>query len=98
MLLGIQQKQPADILDYDVDFSNWLPQGDTVTSATATASTIAGDLAPLTVNSVQVSSTVVKVWLSGGTDGNTYTVTVRATTVGGRMKEEDFRMRVKNQQ
>lgn len=94
-MLGTIQKQPADQLDYDVDFSKWLPSGDTVTSAIASASTIDGDTAPLVVDSVSVTDTVVKAWISGGLDGNTYKVTVTATTAAGRVKEEEFKIRVK---
>lgn len=40
--------------------------------------------------------TIIKVWLSGGRDGIKYKVTVVATTVGGRVKEHDFYIRVKD--
>jgi hypothetical protein len=38
---------------------------------------------------------VVKVWLSGGTDRQKYKVTARLTTDGGRVKEADIAVRVK---
>lgn len=84
-------KQPADQLDYDVDFSKWLPDGDTVTTAVATV-----DIEDeLVIDTIQVSSQIVKVWLSAGTDGSTYTVTVTASTSGGRVKETEFKMRIR---
>lgn len=95
-MLGTTQKQPADQLDYDVDFEKWIPEDDTVTSAIAVASTIDDDATPLVVDSVQLSGTIVKVWLSGGTDGQSYTVTVTASTAGGRIKEEEFKIRVRD--
>jgi hypothetical protein len=85
-------KQPADDLDYDVDFSAWLPDGDTILSATAVLD-VTGELA---VAAVQVSSPIVKVWLTGGVDKASYKVTVAASTAGGRVKETEFKIRVKD--
>jgi hypothetical protein len=81
------QKQPAEVLDYDVDFSDWL-DADTISSVVATAAT------GLNVASSIFSNTtkIVKVWLNGGTTGNTYKVTVRVTTGVGRVKEVDFNL------
>lgn len=91
-MLETKYKQSADQLDYDVDFSAWLPEGDTIT--TAVASVIIED--ELIIQSVQVSDLVVKVWLSGGINGSTYKVTVAASTEGGRIKETEFNLRVKD--
>jgi hypothetical protein len=38
---------------------------------------------------------VVKVILSGGTDGEAYKVTVRLTTSAGLVKEVDFQVKIK---
>ncbi|HJV52790.1 MAG TPA: hypothetical protein VJ652_15085 [Noviherbaspirillum sp.] len=91
-MLGTVQKQPADQLDYDIDFERWLTDSDTITTATAAVSG-ADDF--LTLQSVQVASPKVKVWLAGGSDGVTYTITVTTSTAGGRIKEEEFKLRVK---
>ena len=91
-MLGILLKQPADQRDYDIDFSRWLPDGDTITNAQATAA----PEGELTVESVQITDQIVKVWASGGNDGDTYTVTVTASTSGGRIKETDFKIRVRD--
>lgn len=95
-MLGTQTKQPADQLDYDVDFSKWLPDDDEITSAIAVTTEIVDETTPLVVESVQITSQVVKVWINGGVDGSTYTVTVTASTVGGRIKETEFKIRVKD--
>ncbi|MDF3073469.1 MAG: BcepIL02 gp57 [Alphaproteobacteria bacterium] len=88
-------KQPADQLDYDIDFEQWLSEGDTITSATAVTGTGEFDLIVESV-SVSASKAVVKVWLSGGADGKTYTITVVTSTAGGRIKETEFKLRVKD--
>jgi hypothetical protein len=88
-------KQPAEVLDFDVDFSSFLSAagGDTLLSAVSVV-----DAATITIAStaVNVVTGVVKVWLSGGTDGTSYKVTVTATTTGGRVKQHEFRVRVRD--
>jgi len=83
-------KDPADRLDYDVDYSRWLPAGDTISSATAaiTGSTAVAD-------QVDVSSDAVKVWIAGGAAGDTAVVTLTAVTAQGRTKEISFRLRIR---
>lgn len=84
-------KQPADHLDYDVDYGRWLPDGDAVTMAEIAVEP-AGDLV---IESVQITDRIVKVWVSGGEDGATYKITVTASTSWGRIKETEFRIRVR---
>jgi len=84
--------QPAESLDYDLDYTDWLTDGDNVQSATAAISP-ADDT--LTATGVYVNDPRVKVWLAGGTSGQTYKVTVTATTADGRIKQDEFRVRVK---
>jgi len=90
-------KQPADQRDYDVDFSRWIPDDDTITSATAVVTAI-DPLTDIVVESVQVitADAIVKVWVSGGLTGSTYKITVTASTTGGRIKETEFKLRVKD--
>ena len=85
-------KAPAENLDYDIDFSQWLPDGDVITSVDATVSPIG----ELTVTSSQITDQLVKVWTAGGVDGSSYTVTVAVGTSGGRVKEVCFKIRVKD--
>ena len=89
-MLGIVDKQPVEILDYDVDFSRWL-EVDTIQSATVQISP-AGSLA---VQATDVDLTYVKVWLSGGTSGVNYKVEVTIDTNVGRRAQVEFRVRVK---
>lgn len=84
-------KRPDERLDYDMDFSRWLSSGDSVVSS---VNTISGTGA--TIESSEISGTSIKLWISGGTDGESYTVTVEATTAQGRVKESCFRLRVRD--
>ena len=74
-------KDPDSILDYQWDFTSWLASGDTVASYVVTADP------GITVESDSNDTTSVTVWLSGGTAGQAYTVSVRATTQQGRTVE-----------
>ena len=91
MILGSFSKQPVEVLDYDIDCSDWIVSDDAVVSATATV-----DGTGLVINSVFVSSPRIKVWLSAGTNGSSYKVTVTITTDDGRIKQVEFRVRVKD--
>lgn len=94
-MLGTVRKRSDDQLDYDVDFSRWLSAGDIITSAVALAAPLdTTNPLELTVNSVQVFGTVVKVWLAAGIAGNSYQIQVTATTAQGRVKDVTFNLRV----
>lgn len=91
MILDTHEKQPADVLDYDIDYSEWLVELDEV----ATAQAAVAPTGAVAIDSIVVEPTQVKVWLSGGTDGSTYKITVTATTSAGRIKQDEFRLKVK---
>lgn len=91
MILGSFSKQPVEVLDYDIDCSDWIVSDDAVASATATV-----DGTGLVIDSVLVSSPRIKVWLSAGTNGSSYKITVTITTDDGRIKQVEFRVRVKD--
>lgn len=96
MILGTFDKQPGEKLDYDIDFSDWIPSSDQIVSAIV-AVEIAPDAALLVDSpaTIQPGGKAVKVWVEAGTHGKTYQVNVVATTSGGRIKEVEFRLRVK---
>jgi hypothetical protein len=88
--LGTAEKQPADNLDYDFDFTDWLAdRNDTIASQVITADP------GITVGTVTHLNGFVKVFLSGGTDGNSYKVTCTMTTTGGRVKQNEITIKVK---
>lgn len=90
MSLGTVTKKPQDVLDFDVDFSRWLTEGDRIQAASATAH--GGSVA---VRSTDSSDTLVRVWLEGGEQNEAANVRVIVQTLQGRTKEECFRVRVK---
>lgn len=80
-------KDPDAILDYAINWETWL-DGDTISASAWSAA------ADITIDSDSHTDTVATVWLSGGTAGNTYTVTNHITTAGGREDERSIRIRV----
>lgn len=89
-LIGNHTKQPVDVKDYDIDYSEWLTAGDNVQSATVVVAPTG-----LAVDSVFVNDPYVKVWVSGGADGTQYKLTVTMTSTDGRVKQDEFKIRVK---
>ena len=84
-------KKPAETQDYVIDFSGYLEyHNDLAASVTVTAAT------GITVVSHSLVGSVVTVFVSGGTSGGTYKVSAILTTQGGRIKQGDFYVRVKN--
>lgn len=92
-LIGNFTKQSGETLDYDIDASEWLSINDSVVTAVTTVTPTG-----LTIQNTYVleAGTVVKVWLAGGTNGTTYKVQVVMTTEDGRIKESEFKLRVKD--
>lgn len=91
-------KQPSEQIDIDVDFSTSLTATDTISTMVAEPVQIAGetDVTPLQVHAVQFAGITGKVWVKGGADGCDYRVTAIVATAGGRIKEAEFRVRVKD--
>lgn len=84
-------KAPGDVLDYDFDFTRWLAPGDRITAASASLS--GGTPA---VDTTTFSDAVVRVWISGGADGDASVLSVVATTYQGRTKTATARIQVRN--
>lgn len=83
-------KDPKAVLDYSVDWSKWLAGDQVATSdwsVSDPALEAAGD---------SNGPTRTTVWLSGGTAGQSYTVTNQITTSGGRTDERSFTIQVQD--
>lgn len=86
-------KQPNEVLDFDFDYRDFLTDrgGDTITAAVVTV-----DQPGLTIeSSLIIDGVLVKFYASGGTNGVKYKVTCSAQTVGGRMRELEMMVQVK---
>lgn len=88
-------KDPNAQLIYSMDWATeWLPTGDSLSTATYTVSTITGDANPLAIESSGIQSGVTYVELSGGTAGEIYTVTCTITTQDENTDVRRFKVRV----
>ncbi|MFV9676703.1 MAG: hypothetical protein ACNYVW_03530 [Methanosarcinales archaeon] len=74
-------KDPDAVLDYAFDWTEWLQASEVIT--THIISIDAG----IIKDSDSENAGIVTVWLSGGTDGETYNVACRITTNLGRTDE-----------
>lgn len=92
-LIATFEKQPADVLDYDIDYATWLPDNDALNSVSASVLP-AGDLLVDLILLIE-NNTRVKLWVSGGTAGTTYKIEVTVTTTDGRVKQDEIRFRCK---
>lgn len=85
------QKAPADVLDFDVWFDQFLEPGDRLTTVAATVPAAA----TLMVDSTTHDERKAKIWLSGGSVGETTTITVVVQTLNGRTKQECFAIEIR---
>lgn len=82
---------PDAILDYRWDWTAWLVDGDTITTAAVTDTT--GSTEPaIVVSTTTHDDTSVTVWLSGGVAGQLARITCRITTNQGRTDERTLRL------
>jgi hypothetical protein len=81
---------PNAVLDYTIDWSDWLPSGDTILSSSWSVP------AGLTEDSSSNTSTTATVWISGGTAGTNYRITNHITTTEGRQDDRTIPLFVLN--
>lgn len=87
MYLGDAIKDPAEVLDYQIEWSAWL-NGDTLQTVAVTAD------AGVTVDSVSHDTAQVVVWISALAEMETwYAVACTVTTAAGRTGRRRFRVK-----
>ena len=89
-------KDPDEVQDYGFDWNGdaddggpWLEDGDTVSTSTWIVPS------GITKDSDSKSTTVTKIWLSGGTDGEEYLIANRMVSAEGRTVERSFVVQVR---
>lgn len=81
-------------LVYTFDWADWLPTGDSLSTAQYTITARANDPDPLIKVSQGIQGTTTFVELSDGQETKTYTVTCRITTTDGLIDRRNFRVKV----
>jgi hypothetical protein len=82
-------KDPNANLDYMVDWTAWLGEDDLSTAQFIDAS------GALTIANVSHTPKTATAWISGGVVNETYTVTCRVTTAGGRQEDRSFLLNIR---
>jgi hypothetical protein len=82
-------KDPDEVLDFQVDWSERLDDGDVISTSTFTVP------AGLTLNSSSKTDTTTTAWLQGGTLNSNYDVLNRIVTTGGRTMDQTIRLRIR---
>lgn len=95
-ILGKFIKQPTEVLDYEFDFSAWLAdRTDAISTFTVTSDPQTVGAANMTLSNKTTSQGVVRFFASGGTDAVKYKITCTVTTTGGRTKQAELLITVK---
>jgi len=82
-------------LFYTFDWSEWLPQGDTISTVTYTIQARVNDPDPLLNRSTGIQSgTRTYIELSDGQENKTYIVTAQIATTNGLIDRRNFRVKV----
>ena len=84
------EKDPSDVLDYQLDFKQLL-QSDVISTAAVVADNV-------TIDSTAVSGNVVTIFISGGSAGTiaTVTTTIVTTNATPRTYERSFKIKVED--
>lgn len=83
-------KDPAEVLDYEFEWSDYLADGETIVSYTVTVP------AGITKNSDGRVGSKVTAWLSGGSEGVRYEIDCTIVTSEGRTAERSMQIRVQD--
>jgi len=89
-------KDPSAQLLYGFDWSEWLPQGDSLQSVNYTVTARVNDPAPLVKEDTTLDTVNKKTYvsLSGGQTGKSYVVTANITTANGLIDSRYFKVKV----
>ena len=90
-------------MQYGLDWSDWLPAGDSLSSCTVTIETITDDAAPLALptdagTDVSITGAITNIRLNAGTDGNIYNIRAKVVTAQGNTDARHFRIVVEDKQ
>ena len=88
---------------YGLDWTDWLPAGDSLSTCTVTIETISGDASPLELptdasTDVTITGAVTNIRLHQGTTGNIYNIKAKIVTAQGNTDARHFRIVVEDKQ
>ena len=96
-IAGLQiSKDPEAKLTYTLDWVDWLPQGDQISTATWTIQARSNDPQPLIKVSDGIQDTRAYIQLDNGQVGKTYTIYCKIVTTDGLEDRRFFKVKVEN--
>lgn len=96
-VLGEFEKQPVEERFFDVNVAQDLMSGDTVDAASVAVTCLTdGADSALTASVVSTSTTQVRVFVEGGTDGRKYKVTTTTSTAMGEVFQDEVLIKVRD--
>ena len=90
-MLNWPVKDPNEVLDYEIDWTDRLVAGETISSYSWIT-----ESGTITIDSHSQAAGVVTAWLSGGTHGSSIVLTNRIVTNQGRTYDQSVRLRIKS--
>lgn len=102
MIIGRFVKQPAEREAYAIEYEDDLASADSMVADPAPVIAIAAQLAavldptPLALAAFDVAGTRVTLWLGAGSVGQSYKITVTASTASGRILQDEFIIKIKD--
>lgn len=94
-VLATYTKQPIERLDYDFEYSDFL-NGDSIDVSLGAVFTVEPvEPGGLVIDSYVVQPTYTKVWVSHGLVDSKYKISCTVTTLHGRVKQDEIKIRVK---
>lgn len=88
------EKDSEASLTYTLDWTDWLVNGETVSSSTFDVETLTGDADPMTKSAQSSTTTTTTIKVAGGTQGKLYRIYNTVTTSGGLTDRRYFRIKV----
>jgi hypothetical protein len=87
-------KDPGATLQYSIDWSDWLPTGDTISTSTFVQEST--HTANVTLSGTSTANGVTSVVIAGGAAGQIYTIRNTIVTADNNTDVRRFRIRVEN--
>lgn len=92
MILGTILQQPGELLDYDIDYTDFFVANSSDKLTTAPGPTAVCVPAGPTVTPIISNDMTLKLWIGSGgiVSGQEYKITIIVSTFGGRKKEDEL--------
>ena len=92
------EKDPYAVLDYSLDWTDWMPSNEVISAISITAESIDGDANPLAIDSTTNTDYIATAYISGGTVGNIYNIEYKITTDLNKKDSRNIRIKVTERQ